>query len=250
MRQNLFKLNYYRSFKLQHKLCCIIIHRIFSTFWFFIENLKLRVQKLFKGIFKWIRSFLGFSWFFVQIHLSYFNWSNLKIQSRFNNTTINLVRPYLLTVTPFIRDRELKIRSIEYLQCTSKFELIFPNFEPSQVFELKSEPFQGKITWSIFRSEKLKGSNFEPSQSTCIYHHVKNLHRRLVELIAFPVSGFPVQTKTLLTLCVKNNKAINDLKSIFGLEFVPTWFCWKGDTYYSFSKSFNILTRCSGIPRM
>ena len=175
MRQNLFKLNYYRSFKLQHKLCCIIIHRIFSTFWFFIENLKLRVQKLFKGIFKWIRSFLGFSWFFVQIHLSYFNWSNLKIQSRFNNTTINLVRPY---------------------------------------------------------------------------HHVKNLHRRLVELIAFPVSGFPVQTKILLTLCVKNNKAINDLKSIIDLEFVPTWFCWKGDTYYSFSKSFNILTRCSGIPRM
>ena len=109
------------------------------------------------------------------------------------------------------------------------FELIFPNFEPSQVFELKSEPFQGKITWSIFRSEKLKGSNFEPSQSTCIYHHVKNLHRRLIvneslSSLLSPSQDSPFKRKLYLHFVLRPTKLLMIWKALliwnsFQLDF-------------------------------
>ena len=56
------------------------VHLAFSIIRFLVENLKLLVHKLFKGIFKWI-SFLGFNRFFIRFHGVYRNGSNLKIQS-------------------------------------------------------------------------------------------------------------------------------------------------------------------------
>ena len=154
--------------------CVKRVNWAFSIIRFLIENLKLLVHKLFKGIFKWNSSFLGSSRSFIRFQGVYRNGSNLKIQST------------------------LKCKHVD--GDLLKNSLIF-----------------------ICRNNRLG---------------------------ALPAIGFFISLRSWLTDCDNKIKASNDLENIFDLRLVlkiadRTKRC----VYYSFAKSFDILSVCFGIPR-